>query len=152
MRRLAVSALMILFFISSAAFLAEAGTARFPVQVKWDTLARSLASTDILIVNLKTVPIAITFAFYNEDGTHLGCSVMPSTLTVPANGTRFISPSGCFAIAIGAALDFEGIGQINAPSNSVSVFWRIYDDRVSPPELIDHGKEVPTGATLKILP
>lgn len=152
MKKILSSSLLTLVFILSVAILAEAGTSRFPIEVKWDAAAHGLASTDILIVNLKTTPVYISFAFYSEDGTKLGCTVMPSTITVPANGTQHLSPAGCFAIALGSALDFEGIGQINAPSNSVSIYWRIYDERVSPHELIDHGKEVPTGSTIRILP
>ena len=86
--------------------------------------------------------------FITNDGTKMGCAVM-GTITVPANGTRHISPSGCFAIAMGIPLDFEGIGQINASSNSIGIYWRIYDVTASPPELIDHGKELPTGGLPK---
>ena len=62
---------------------------------------------------------------------------MPS-VTIPANGTRHISPSGCFAITKGTALDFDGIGVIKASSNDISIYWRVYDETVTPHQLIDH--------------
>ena len=140
-----------IFLILSIAILAEAGTARFPVEVKWDASGRGLVETDIYLVNLKGTPVNVSLTLYKNDGTKTGCGVM-GTITVPANGTRHISPSGCFAIAMGIPLDFEGIGQINASSNSIAIYWRIYDVTASPPELIDHGKELPTGGFPKGLP
>ncbi|MHB8907547.1 MAG: hypothetical protein ACYDAA_01545 [Syntrophales bacterium] len=118
------------------------GTTRFPVVVKWNVLGQVQVSTDIYIVNLKGVPVSLDLDLYSGDGALSGCGVMP-TITIPANGTRHINPSGCFAIAMGVPLNFDGIGQINASSNGIGIYWRIYDESVSPHELIDHGKETP---------
>jgi hypothetical protein len=152
MKKMTFSSLFILFLILSVTILAEAGTARFPVQIKWDASARGLVTTDIFILNLKNTPVDVYFAFYNEDGVKVNCSVMTWPITIPSNSTQHISPSGCFAIALGYPLDFEGIGLISASSNSISIYWRIYDQRVTPYELIDHGKEIPTGSSLKLTP
>jgi len=149
MKKIAVSTLFTLFLVLSFAILAEAGTARFPVLVKWDDSGRGQAYTDIYIVNLKGTPVTVDLDLYSSDGTKNSCGVMPA-ITVPANGTRHISPSGCFAIAMGVPLNFDGIGRISASSNNISIYWRIYDETVSPPELIDHGKEIPV--LLRILP
>jgi len=116
------------------------GTARFPVAVKWNASGQVQVSTDIYIVNLKGTPVSVDLDLYTGDGALSGCGVMPA-ITIPANGTRHINPSGCFAIALGVPLNFDGIGQINASSNYISIYWRIYDETVSPRELIDHGKE-----------
>jgi len=151
MKKMTFSTLFTLFLILSVAVLAEAGTARFPAAVKWDASGRGLVNTDIYLVNLKGTPVNVSLTLYEEDGTKTGCAVM-GTITIPGNGTRHISPSGCFAIAIGFPLDFEGAGQINASSNTIAVYWRIYDVTVSPPELIDHGKELPTGGIPKLVP
>jgi hypothetical protein len=151
MKKTGFLSLFILFLILSIAILAEAGTSRFPVQVQWDASGRGLVNTDIYLVNLKGTPVNVSLTLYEDDGTKTGCGVM-GTITIPANGTHHISPSGCFAIAMGIPLDFEGIGQINASSNSIGIYWRIYDQRATPYELIDHGKEVPAGSTLKIVP
>jgi hypothetical protein len=118
------------------------GTARFPVVVKWNTSGQVQVSTDIYIVNLKGTPVSVDLDLYAGDGTLSGCGVMP-TITIPANGTQHINPSGCFAIALRVPLNFDGTGQINASSNHISIYWRIYDETVSPHELIDHGKETP---------
>ena len=147
MKKIAFSTMLALFLILSTGILAEAGTARFPVAVKWDTLAHGQVSTDIYIINLKNTPVSVDLDLYNKDGILSGCGVM-ATITIPANGTKHISPSGCFAIALGYPLNFDGIGQINASSNNISIYWRIYDETVSPHELIDHGKEIPTEASL----
>jgi hypothetical protein len=102
-------------------------------------------STDIFLLNLGTRAVTVDLDLYKNDGTKLTCGVMPS-ITIPGNGTHHIGPSGFFAIAVGVPLDFEGIGVINASSNSINVYWRIYDETVSPPELIDHGVEAPAEA------
>jgi hypothetical protein len=152
MKKIAFSTLFILLLILSAGISAEAGTARFPVVVKWDASGQGQVFTDIYLVNLRGTPVSVDLDLYSGDGTMSGCGVMP-TITIPANGTHHISPSGCFAIALGVPLNFDGIGQINASSNNISIYWRIYDETVLPHELIDHGKETPiTGAILKIRP
>ena len=120
----------------------SAGTARFPVAVKWDAAAHSQASTDIYVVNMASTPVSVDLDLYAGDGTLSTCGVM-TAITIPANGTHHISPSGCFAIALGAALNFDGTGQINSSSNNIRVYWRIYDETVSPHALIDQGKETP---------
>ncbi len=149
MKKIAISSLFTLILILSFVILAEAATARFPVVVKWDTSGHSQVSTDIFLLNLTSSPVNVDLDLYTKDGTKLTCGVMP-VVTIPANGTRHISPSGCFAIAIGVALDFEGIGLIRkAPLNAISIYWRIYDETVIPHELIDHGKETPAATALK---
>jgi hypothetical protein len=151
MKKMTFPALLTLFLILSIAVLAEAGTARFPVEVKWNASGRGQVNTEIYLINLKGTPVSVSLTLYEKGGTKLGCSVMP-TITIPANGTQIISPSGCFAIAVGVPLDFEGIGQIDASSNTIGIYWRIYDVTVSPPELIDQGKELPTGGSPRIFP
>jgi len=151
MKKMTFSTLFTLFLILSVAVVTEAGTARFPAEVKWDALGHGQVNTDIYLVNLKGTPVDVSLTLYGNDGSKSSCSVMP-TITIPANGTQHISPSGCFAIALGFPLDFEGIGQINTSSNTISIYWRIYDVTVSPPELIDHGKELPTGGIPRSLP
>lgn len=145
MKKIAFSALVTLFLILSTGILAEAGSARFPVVVKWDAAAHGQVYTDIYIVNLKGTAVTVDLDLYTGGGVLSGCGVM-ATITIPANGARHIGPSGCFAIALGYPLNFDGIGQINASSNNISIYWRIYDQTVSPHELIDHGKETPTGS------
>ena len=147
MKKMTFSTLFTLSLILSITILAEAGTARFPVEVKWNASGHAQVSTDIYLANLKGTAVDVSLTLYGNDGTQFSCSVVP-TITIPANGTHHISPSGCFAIAAGVPLDFEGIGQINASSNTIGIYWRIYDVTVSPPELIDHGKELPTGKGL----
>lgn len=149
MKKIAISSLFTLFLVLSFVMLAEAATARFPVVVKWDAAGHSQVSTDIFLLNLTGDPVSVDLDLYTKDGTKLTCGVMPA-VTIPANGTRHISPSGCFAIAMGKALDFEGIGVIRkAPIDAISIYWRIYDETVSPHELIDHGKETPVAIILK---
>ena len=143
MKKMTLATMFWLLFFFSAVISAEAGASRFPVEVKWDAAGHFLSNTEIFIINLKTTPVDISFVFVSKDGVKLNCGVMPSPVTIEGNHTRTLSPSGCFAIAIGVPLDFVGFGQITAPSKSVSIYWRIYDERVSPPELIDHGKEAP---------
>ena len=99
-------------------------------------------STDIFLVNMQGTPVTVDLDLYDDDGTKSSCGVM-APITIPGNGTRHISPSGCFAIAIGAPLNFDGIGKIKASSNSIRIYWRIYDETVSPHQLIDHGRETP---------
>ena len=151
MKKIAFSTLLTLLFILSTGILAEAGTARFPVVVKWNDLGKMQVSTDIFLLNLKDTPVSVDLDLYTDDGTRLSCGVMP-IITIPANGTHHIGPSGCFAIALGQALDFEGIGKLKTSSNSIRIYWRIYDETVSPPELIDHGEVTPTGDAVKLLP
>ncbi len=111
MKKIAFLSLFTLLLVLSFVVLAEAATARFPVVVKWDTAGHSQVSTDIFLLNLTGDPVSVDLDLYTKDGTKLTCGVMP-VVTIPANGTRHISPSGCFAIAMGVALDFEGIGLI----------------------------------------
>jgi hypothetical protein len=150
MKKMTFSTLFTLFLILSVAVVTEAGTARFPAQVKWNASGHGQVNTDIYLVNLKGTPVNVSLTLYEDDGTKTGCAIM-GTITIPANGTHHISPSGCFAIAMGIPLDFEGIGQINASSNTIAIYWRIYDVTVSPPELIDHGKELPTGGIPRLV-
>jgi hypothetical protein len=147
MKKIAFSALLILFLILTTGFLAEAGTARFPVAVKWNTLGQGQVYTDIYIVNLKDTSVDVNLDLYSKDGALSSCGVMP-TVTIPANGTKHINPSGCFAIELGVSLDFDGIGQIIASSNNIGIYWRIYNQTTLPLELIDHGKEIPTGTVI----
>jgi hypothetical protein len=143
MKKIVGSSLFTVFLVLSFVVLAEAATVKFPVVVKWDTSGHMQVSTDILLLNLTSAPVTVDLDLFTKDGTKLTCGVM-APLTIPANGTRHISPAGCFAIAMGVALDFEGIGLIKkAPADSLSIYWRIYDVTVSPHELIDHGKESP---------
>ncbi len=142
-KRILYSSLIAVFFVLSLVVLAEAGIVKFPVVVKWDALGHYEVSTDIFLVNLTGSPVIVDLDLYTKDGVKMGCGVMPA-VTIPANGTRHIAPAGCFAIAIGVPLDFEGIGVIKkAPADSLSIYWRIYDKGADPPELIDHGKETP---------
>ncbi len=145
MKRIALVVLLSVFCGFSLAWsapllLTRATSVRFPVEVNWDKQAVSHARTEILIVNLKSTDVSVSFAFYSHDGIKLACTVMPSPITVNGNSTYMIGPSGCFAIALGAALDFNGFAEISAPSKSVNIFWRIYGEN---DELIDHGKESP---------
>jgi hypothetical protein len=146
MKKIVCSSLISVFLVLSLVALAEAArTAKFPVVVKWDASGLYQATTDILLINLTGSPVTVDLDLYTEDGVRLTCGVMPA-VTIPANGTRHISPAGCFAIAIGHPLDLDGIGVIKlitrgAPANALSIYWRIYDESVSPHELIDHGKE-----------
>lgn len=145
MKKIALSVLLTLFVILLTGILAEAGTARFPIAVKWNTSGTSQVSTDIYIINLKSTPVTVDLDLYDKNGTLSSCGVMLA-ITIPANGTRHINPSGCFAIALGVSLDFDGTGQITASSNNISIYWRIYDETISPHELIDHGKENPAAS------
>jgi len=142
MKKIAFSTLLPLLLILSTSILAEAGTARFPVVVKWDASGDMQASSDIFLLNTKNTPVNVDLELFDNDGTKSSCAMMP-TITIPGNGTHHISPSGCFAIAIGVPLNFDGIGMIKASSNSIRIYWRIYDETVSPHQLIDHGRETP---------
>lgn len=148
MKKIAILSVFTLLLSVSLVSVAEAGTARFPVVVAWNTSGKSQVSTDILLLNLKGKPVTVDLDLYTEDGARLSCGVMPS-VTIPANGTRHISPSGCFAISMGTALDFDGIGVIKASSNDISIYWRVYDETATPHQLIDHGKETPAVKILK---
>jgi hypothetical protein len=147
-KKIAFSSLFTLLLVLSLVILAEAGTARFPVVIKWDTSGHSQVYTDVFLLNLTGAPVNVDLDLYTKDGIKLTCGVVP-IITIPANGTHHIWPSGCFAIAMGVALDFEGIGLIKAPANAISIYWRIYDETASPHELIDHGKETPAASILK---
>jgi|WetSurMetagenome_2_1015567.scaffolds.fasta_scaffold845084_1 hypothetical protein len=151
MKKKILSTLITLLSILLTGILAQAGTVRFPVTVKWDASGQGQVYTDIYIVNLNNSPANVNLDLYNDDGTKMGCDVMP-TITIPANGTQHIGPSGCFAITRGTPLDFDGAGQIWSSSNQISIYWRIYDETVFPHELIDHGKETPIAAIFRVLP
>ena len=149
MKKIAFSTMLVLFLILSTGILAEAFTARFPAAVKWNTSAQSQVSTDIYLVNLQGSSVSVHLDLYNGNGTlSSSCGVMPPTISIPAYGTQHIDPSGCYAITTGVALNFDGSGVITTSSNNISIYWRIYDVTVSPRELIDHGKETPTGISL----
>jgi hypothetical protein len=146
-KKIQFSALITLFLILSTGILAEAGTARFPVVVKWDASARVLAYSNIYIVNLKGTPVDIDLDLYKEDGTLIGCSPYPPTITIPANGTKRLDPSGCFAITLGVPLTLSGSGKITSSSNGIAIYWRIYDQTVTPTLILD-GREIPTATGL----
>ncbi len=142
MKKITFSTLLTLLLILSTCIFAEGGTARFPVAVQWDALGHMQKSTDIFLLNMQGTPVVVDLDLYEDDGTRSSCGVM-APITIPANGTYHISPSGCFAIAIGVPLNFDGIGKIKSSLNSIRIYWRIYDETVSPHQLIDHGKETP---------
>jgi hypothetical protein len=59
-KKMTFSTLFTLFLILSIAILAEAGTARFPVEVKWDASGHGRVNTDIYLVNLKGTPVNVS--------------------------------------------------------------------------------------------
>lgn len=129
-----------LFLIGGAA---EAASVRFPVEVSINASARYLTDTEIFVINLKSTPVTISFGYYNNSGVKGSCPIPPTT-TIPGNDTWTFRVGGCFAVAIPMpAFDLVGIGEISAPSKSISVYWRIYDVLETPYVLMDHGKESP---------
>ena len=116
---------------------------RFPVEVSINTNARYLVNTEIHVINLKSTPVTISFGYYNNDGAKGSCPI-PASITMNGNDTWTHSVGGCFAVAIPMpAFHLIGIGEITAPTKSVSVYWRIYDVSGDQDLLLDHGKESP---------
>lgn len=121
----------------------EAGTVRFPVEVSIDAGAVYLIDTEICVINLKTTPVNISFKYYHNNGSKGGCPI-PDSITIQGNDTWTFPVGGCFAVAIPMPpFHLVGIGEITAPSKSVSVYWRIYDLSGANDLLMDHGKESP---------
>ncbi len=134
----------LVFFLICLVYSADAGTVKFPVEVSIDSSARYLTDTEMFVINLKTTPVTITFAYYNNGGVKGTCSPIPPSITIQGNDTWTMRVGGCFAVAIPMSpFNLVGIGEITAPSRSVSVYWRLYDVSGSKDALLDHGKELP---------
>ncbi|RPJ10974.1 MAG: hypothetical protein EHM36_02380 [Deltaproteobacteria bacterium] len=132
-----------LFFVCLS-FSAEAGTAKFPVEVSIESSARYLKDTEVFIINLKSTPVTVGFAYYGNDGVKATCSPIPPSITIGGNDTWTLRVGGCFAVAIPMPpLNLVTIGEITSPPRSVSVYWRIYDVSGEKDVLMDHGKELP---------
>ena len=71
MKKMTFSTLFTLVLILSIAILAEAGTARFPVEVKWNASGHGQVCTDIYLVNLKGTPVTASLTLYKNDGTKI---------------------------------------------------------------------------------
>lgn len=131
------------FFILHFASPLEAGTVRFPVEVRISTGAEYLVDTEIFVINLKNNPVTFSFKYYNHLGERGSCPY-PESITLEGNQTWSFSLGGCFAVAIPMpAFNWIGFGEITAPSKRISVYWRIYDVSGKENILLDHGKETP---------
>jgi hypothetical protein len=123
---------------------ASAETVKFPVEVSIDMHATYLTDTEICVINLKTTPVKVLFGYYNNSGAKASCAPIPPSITIQGNDTWTMRVGGCFAVANPMpALNLVGIGKISAPTDSVSVYWRIYDLSDGKNVLLDHGKESP---------
>jgi hypothetical protein len=134
---------LVLFLFLGIGVTAEAASARFPVEVSLAAGSQTLIDTEIYVINLKNTEVAISFAYYGNDGTKGSCPIPPS-IKIKAYDTWSFRVGGCFAASVSApAFTLLGIGEISAASKSVSVYWRIYDVTGGKDLLLDHGKESP---------